>query len=66
MKMSKYTETNREFSSRNELFQVACELAGVPATKRQASKWRNRRGRAYAVRHQAVNKLSEERSQSNG
>lgn len=30
-------------------FKVACEAAGVPVTKRQASKWNNRKGAAYNI-----------------
>lgn len=56
MKETKYTVTNRDLAAGNHLFKRACELAKVPATKRQASKWRNRRGQAYAQRHEAAKK----------
>ncbi|MEX2145185.1 MAG: hypothetical protein WD712_02300 [Candidatus Spechtbacterales bacterium] len=36
----KSTVTNRQFAMDNERFQVACRLAGIPATTRQASKYR--------------------------
>lgn len=39
--------TNKEFSTQNELFKKACEKVGIPATKRQASKWRSGKGKAY-------------------
>lgn len=56
MKPTHYQVTNEEFT-RNSLFKRACELAKVPATRRQASKWRNRRGQAYAQRHEAAKPL---------
>lgn len=40
-------ETNRTFAETNQAFKKACERAGTPATKRQASKFRNERGIAY-------------------
>jgi hypothetical protein len=39
--------TNLEFSRKNEEFKAACEAVGLPATKRQASKWQRQCGRAY-------------------
>jgi len=38
---------NRHFAKHNEQFRAACERAGVEPTKRQASKWRMKRGLAY-------------------
>ena len=32
-------------------FKASCEAAGVEVTKRQASKWNNKKGRAYAFRN---------------
>lgn len=37
--------TNKEMTEQ-PLFKRLCELAGIKATKRQASKWQNGRGRA--------------------
>lgn len=37
----------------NPIFTKACELAGIPATRRQASKFNMRRGLAYAHVHTA-------------
>ena len=39
--------TNTEFATQNDGFKTACEKAGIPATKRQASKWRRKFGTAY-------------------
>lgn len=30
-------------------FKKACEMAGIPVTKRQSSKWNNKKGAAYNV-----------------
>lgn len=40
-------ETNRAFARTNKAFLLACEKARIPPTKRQASKFRSRRGLAY-------------------
>lgn len=40
-------ESNRQFAESNPRFKNACEKAGVPPTKRQASKFRNERGAAW-------------------
>ena len=39
--------TNTRFAGENVAFKTACETAGIPPTKRQASKWRNEYGKAY-------------------
>jgi len=39
--------THATFSQTDEAFQAACEKAGIPATTRQASKWRRKRGLAW-------------------
>lgn len=39
--------TNKLFSETNEEFKIACEVAGVKPTTRQASKWRSRKGKAW-------------------
>lgn len=54
----KYSQSNGKFAQSNQLFKIACTLAGVEPTRRQASKWRNRRGRAYSKRHEAIHKLN--------
>lgn len=38
---------NAEFAKKNEDFIKACEKSGIQPTIRQASKWRNRKGKAY-------------------
>ncbi len=53
-----YSESNAHFAKNNALFRRACELAKVEPTARQASKWRNQRGRAYAMRNAAVKEAS--------
>jgi hypothetical protein len=40
--LSAFAETNREF-------RAACDLAGVAPTRRQASRFKQKRGQAYAV-----------------
>lgn len=48
--------TNREFQT-DPIFTRFCNEAGIPATKRQASKWRRHCGRAWeALRGAAFNK----------
>ena len=42
--------THAEFSKTDPMFKNACEKAGVEPTIRQASKWRNKKGKAYAAR----------------
>lgn len=44
--------TNREIVDKSMDFYQACQKAGIPPSKRQASKWRRRTGAAYAA-HQA-------------
>ena len=39
--------TNKEFTEQDVAFQKACEKVGIPITKRQASKWRSGKGKAY-------------------
>lgn len=39
--------TNRSFANFNDPFIKLCEMAGTPSTKRQASKFRNKRGKAW-------------------
>ncbi len=45
------TITNREFAGNNKKFRTCCEIAGkgVGSTVRQASKFRNKQGKAYQV-----------------
>ena len=38
--------TNQDFANSDPLFRKACELAHVDPSKRQASKWNSKRGRA--------------------
>lgn len=42
--------TNEEYAA-NPDFKAACDAAGIPATRRQASKYRMGKGRAYASKH---------------
>ena len=42
----------RAIARGDSLFLAACAAAGVEPTRRQASKFLQRRGRAYSVRHQ--------------
>ena len=45
--MSENQEFNREFAKSNSQFKAACEKAGIPATQRQASRYRRKMGKAY-------------------
>ena len=45
---------NKEFAAHDELFREACRLAGIAATSRQASKWRNAKGLAYTFKTAAM------------
>ena len=38
--------TNKEFARTNDKFIAACKNVGIEPTKRQASKWRNNKGKA--------------------
>ena len=46
--------TNQDYAQQNEVFREACHIAGVEATKRQASKFRLGVGTAYKYRKEAV------------
>ena len=48
-----YGTYHKEFAKDDLFFQKACELAGVQATRRQASKWRNNRGAAIKFKNEA-------------
>lgn len=48
--------TNTQYAKTVKIFKVACELAGVDPTPRQASKFQNKKGAAYAFKNQAKNK----------
>ena len=43
----KYDVTNDKFAKEDSAFQAACDKADVKPTARQASKWRNKKGKAY-------------------
>lgn len=51
--------TNRFFASDDLLFNVACKLAKTPATKRQASRWRSGKGKAYSFLNAARKVIQE-------
>jgi hypothetical protein len=42
--------TNKEFSVKIKTFQANCEKASVKPTRRQASKWRNKKGQAFKAK----------------
>ncbi|MEK6683791.1 MAG: hypothetical protein AABY46_03945 [Nitrospirota bacterium] len=42
-------ETNAKFAQDNRHFRVACDLAGIKPTTRQASKYRRGLGKAYKL-----------------
>jgi hypothetical protein len=39
--------SNKEFAKTDQAFISACGKVGIDPTKRQASKWRNKKGKAY-------------------
>ncbi len=39
--------SNKEFANMDVAFIEACKRVNIPATKRQASKWRNNKGKAW-------------------
>jgi len=39
--------TNKEFARANEAFLEACKKVKIIPTRRQASKWRNKKGLSY-------------------
>jgi len=43
----KFEIHNEQFAKENQEFQTACQAAGVKPTARQASKFRNKKGRAF-------------------
>ena len=43
----KYDIHNEKFAKENQEFISACERASIKPTTRQASKWRNKKGKAY-------------------
>ena len=49
---------NTQFAAEDHLFRQACNLAGIQPTKRQASKWRNKKGTAYQFKSKAANGTS--------
>lgn len=51
---------NAVFADDAAVFRRACSIAKIPPTKRQASKWRNQKGLAYAFKNEAIAQLSEE------
>jgi len=54
------TVTNTKFAEVDKVFNASCSHAGVQPTPRQASKYRNKKGSAYAYRTQALQTIREE------
>ena len=46
--------THKQFSKSDKVFRRACELAGIPVTARQASKYRAGKGKAARFKNQAT------------
>lgn len=42
--------TNRSFAAKDVQFNLACAFVKIPATKRQAGKWKRRVGLAFRVK----------------
>lgn len=51
--------THKQFSQSDVVFKRACELANLPNTARQASKYRAGRGKAFKYRAQAIHVVPE-------
>lgn len=49
-------EDNKTFAETNQVFRNACLMAEIPATKRQASKYRNGYGKAWNATHKRSTK----------
>ena len=45
--MSDKRVINSEFAHTDQVFKAACKAVNIPATSRQASKWRNKFGLAF-------------------
>lgn len=60
--MSTY-RNHRKFAASDAVFIRSCKIAGIPATQRQASKYRMHKGKAWPLRRQAVAELAEEAKQ---
>jgi hypothetical protein len=41
--------TNKQFAEQDETFKAACEQVNLQPTKRQASKWRSKKGKAWVM-----------------
>lgn len=50
--------TNRNFAEHDRAFRDACDAAGVKPTRRQASRFRMGRGRAYVIHKDADSRLT--------
>ena len=46
--------TNLYFANNDQLFKEACELAGIPTTARQASRYRRDKGKAFSFKKEAI------------
>ena len=54
LKTCKAGMTAADFAYKSEVFRAACKMAGAEPTKRQARKWRQRRGLAWTARKEAA------------
>lgn len=45
--VDRYEIHNEKFAKEDSAFQAACDKMGIKPTTRQASKWRNKKGKAY-------------------
>ena len=46
--------TNLYFANNDQLFKEACKLAEIPATARQASRYRRDKGKAFSFKREAI------------
>lgn len=55
-------DTNKKFAQKNTLFKEACNLAGIPPTPRQASKYLNGKGLARRFVRQAQSSIDKQKN----
>ena len=53
--------TNGEFAAADEVFRKACSLSLLSPTSRQASKWRNGKGKALTIKARAIFEVEKEK-----
>lgn len=60
LKVKRHNITNKQFADGNILFKKCCDIAGIPPTRREASRFRNGKGLAFKFKGSAKEKKNEE------